>query len=214
MFTLGEAHLNLLKQAVVLWAPVEAGAPAILFSPLQLGAEDEIPYEDVAARAGLSVNHPPSEADRRRLDRLIQELPEALAQLLARGRLEPGTYTYRNPLVDFPFAAETLPAELATLATSAVVSFAFTAQHAALLRGADWRQLAMNPKRPYGDMTCFELDMARILGEPGPRTGPARLSAEQERRLQALHAETLPALQVHLEHARLAPGEYEPLPAQ
>jgi hypothetical protein len=168
----------------------------------------------VAARVGLPVSDPPSEAEKQRLDTLMQELPEALALLLAHGRLEAGTYSYPNPLAEIPFAAEMLPPELAALATTPVVSFAYTQQHASLLRHARWSRLCMNPKRPYGDMTYFELDMAEILGEPVARSQDGRLPAEQERRLQALHAETLPALQVYLQQATAAPGEYERVPAE
>jgi hypothetical protein len=38
MFKLSEAHLRLLRQATVLWTPVESGAPAILISPLEVVA--------------------------------------------------------------------------------------------------------------------------------------------------------------------------------
>ena len=46
-------------------------------------------------------------------------------------------------------------------------------------------------------MTSFELDMAEILKVP----------ADQER-LWKLHTETLPALQIYLQKASIAPGEY------
>ena len=50
----------------------------------------------------------------------------------------------------------------------------------------------MNPKRPYGDMTSFTLDMADILHEP-----------HDEKKLWKLHTETLSALQVFLQNAKL-----------
>jgi len=195
MFMLTDTHIKLLRNAVVVWAPIESGAPAVMISPLQAGGEEEPSpelYADIAKRAGLKS------VDKQQIDRLLKEMPEALAQLLAHGKLEPGTYRYDNPLVAVSFAEKTLPPELAPLAHEKSVSFAFTGQHAKLLRNARWEGLFMNPKRPYGDMTSFERDMAAILNVPA-----------DEQRLWKLHTETLPALQIYLRKATIAPGEYE-----
>ena len=195
MFMLTDTHIKLLRNAVVIWAPIESGAPAVMISPLQAGGEEEPSpelYADIAKRAGL-----PS-VDKQQIDRLLAEMPQALAQLLAHGKLEAGTYRYDNPLVTVSFAERTLPTELAHLAHEKSVSFAFTGQHAKLLRHARWQGLFMNPKRPYGDMTSFERDMAEILKVP-----------VDEQRLWKLHSETLPALQIYLQKATIAPGEYE-----
>jgi hypothetical protein len=193
MFTLTDKHINLLRKAIVVWAPIESGAPAVMITPLEAGKENGTPefYADVAKRAGLTS------VDKQQIDQLIAEMPQALAQLLAHGKLEAGTYRYDNPLVDLSFAANTLPEELTHLAKEKSVSFAFTARHAKLLRNARWRGMFMNPKRPYGDMTSFERDMAAILDEPA-----------DEQKLWTLHTETLPALQVYLMKASIAPGEY------
>lgn len=193
MFTLTDKHINLLRNALVVWVPIESGAPAVMVSPLQAGEGNATPefYADVAKRAGL-----PS-VDKQQIDQLIADMPEAFAQLLAHGKLAAGTYRYDNPLAAVPFAANTLPDELAHLAKEKSVSFAFTERHAKLLRNARWGGTFMNPKRPYGDMTSFERDMADILGEPA-----------DEKKLWILHTETLPALQVYLLKASIAPGEY------
>jgi hypothetical protein len=95
-FTLTGAHIQLLRNAVVVWAPIESGAPAVMLSPLEAGGEEEPGpelYADIAKRAGL-----PS-VDKQQIDRLRAEMPEALAQLLEHGTLEPGSYRYDNPLV-------------------------------------------------------------------------------------------------------------------
>jgi hypothetical protein len=194
-FMLTDTHIKLLRNAVVIWAPIESGAPAVMVSPLQAAGEEEPSpelYADIAKRGGL-----PS-VDKQQIDRLLAEMPEALAQLLAHGKLAAGTYRYDNPLVAVSFAERTLPTELAHLAHDKSVSFALTAQHAKLLRNARWQGLFMNPKRPYGDMTAFERDMAEILKVP-----------PDEQRLWKLHTETLPALQIYLQKAAIAPGEYE-----
>jgi hypothetical protein len=209
MFNLTETHLKLLRQGVVFWAPVEAGSPAIVITPLLFGdhSADEI-AADVAKRAGLPLSSPPTAAELRAARALMDDMPQAFAQLLEHGKLAPGTYDYPNPLATYTFVASTLPDEIAELAKEPTVHFTFTAQHAALLRGARWQGLFMNSKRPYGDMTYFELDMVTLLGEHETKTPDGYLVPEQEKRLGRLHIETLPALQLYLLQATLAPGSY------
>lgn len=214
VFLLTEAHLRLLRQAIVVWVPFESGAPAILVSPLAGGPQEQI-EADIARRAGLVVEGAPvTTEDRQRAKELISELPEALAQLLAHGDLPAGSYHYVNRLLDIPQLASYVPAELGSLATDPAVDFEFTDQHALLLRATRWEdgqgldRLIVNAKRPYGDMTYFELDMAEILGEPVVRRPNGALPLDDERRLSKLYTETLPALQVYLENATLAPGQF------
>ncbi|HEX3529594.1 MAG TPA: hypothetical protein VH988_21245 [Thermoanaerobaculia bacterium] len=57
-------------------------------------------------------------------------------------------------------------------------------------------------------MTYFEFDMAKILHEPMKRDEDGQLPAAQEQRLGKLHAETLAALQIYLQKAAVAPGDY------
>jgi hypothetical protein len=83
MFELREEHIRLLRGATVLWDGAEAGGPVVLYSPL-LG-NGGIPHADVAARAGLVVDAPPSDAQRQAIEALVAELPEALRQLIALG---------------------------------------------------------------------------------------------------------------------------------
>ena len=192
MFKLTDTHLKLLRHAVVMWVPTKSGAPGVLLLPLQADEKlSDQAYADIAKRAGLPT------VDKGQIDQLLMEMPEAFEQLLARGKLAPGTYRYDNPLAEISWSANTLPDELKNLAKDKVVSFRFTERHAKLLRNARWGGMMMNPKRPYGDMTSFELDMADILGEPA-----------DEHRLWKLHTETLSALQVYLQNAKLEPGEY------
>jgi len=195
MFKLTPADLQLLRHSVALWSPAESGAPGALVSPLLVQDGDKLSdatYADLAKRAGLS------KVDKSQIEQLLMEMPEAFEQLIAHGTLAPGTYRYDNPLAAIPWSAQTLPTELANLATDKVVTFQFTDRHSKLLRAARWGGMMMNPKRPYGDMTSFELDMAQILGEP-----------HDEKRLWKLHTEMLSALQVYLLNAKLEPGEYQ-----
>jgi hypothetical protein len=55
--------------------------------------------------------------------------------------------------------------------------------------------LGVNFKRPFGDMSAFELDMAEILGRPAPGSG------QVDPELDRLYWEMWPALQTFVEHA-------------
>jgi hypothetical protein len=59
----------------------------------------------------------------------------------------------------------------------------------------------VNFKRPFGDMSAFDIDMAAILGLPPP----AR-NAKFDPALWRLYTEMLPALQAFVEHAQFAAG--------
>jgi len=201
MFKLTAAHIKLLRQAIVLWSPVESGAPGVLISPLQLADEkspSDATYADIAKRAGLD------HVDKRQIDQLLAEMPEAMAQLLAHGKMTKSVHRYDNPLVEFSFASKMLPDELAHLAADKVVTFEFTERHERLLRNARWEGMFVNPKRPYGDMTHFEKDMADILGE----------HTVDDACMWKLHVETLPALQAYLRDAQIEPGEYPRIEAE
>jgi hypothetical protein len=211
VFELTPTLLSLIRHLIVAWLPIESGAPGLMYSPYQ--AEEPTPsspafYADMAARAGLTVESPPSAADRQRIDALRSELPQAFAQFMQRATLRPGRYSYANPLVGE--LAGWLPPDAGPETRQETVSFDFSADHAELRRHTRWDGLFVNPKRPFGDMTCFELDMADILGETTPRDEkghPAFTPAQQER-FDRLYVEMLPAIQVFLAHAELEPGSY------
>jgi hypothetical protein len=99
--------------------------------------------------------------------------------------------------------------------------FRFTAQHRALLHALrfEWPDPqtlwivatprgyfapAVHFKRPFGDMTAFELDMAAIVGVPA-YTGE-KINPELDR----LWWEMWPALQAFAEHATIAPAPARP----
>ena len=209
MSGLKDEHVRLLRGATAVWAgAIESGAPAVLCSPRFLQG-DEIPYDDLARRGGLKVDSPPTEAQRRDIDRLLADLPEALSRFISEGRLRPGRYSYRNPLPSLPMVENLVPPSHQELARETTVTFDFTAEHAKLLRAARWEGgggwLGMNPKRPYGDMTYFELDMLEILGEPETaRDAEGHLAREQEARLGRIHEDMQVALQVFLLHAEIS----------
>ncbi len=68
----------------------------------------------------------------------------------------------------------------------------------------------MDPKRPYGDMTYFQYDMAYHLAlKVESKDGEKLLSEDQEKALQHLHWQMLGALQVFVENAEFKPGTYK-----
>jgi hypothetical protein len=208
-FTLTPEHIRLLRQATVLWAPIESGAPAVMVTPLLMeGASHEDVAADVARRAGIVTGETPTAEDRQRGAALLDEVPEALAQLMEHGTLAPGSYRFENRVVDLENAANLVPDELPELAKERTATFTFTAQHRALLAAARWSGPMVNPKRPYGDMSYFELDMLDVLGEKAPQDAQGMLAPAVEKRLGKLHAETMPALQLFLDKATIEPRAY------
>jgi hypothetical protein len=98
-------------------------------------------------------------------------------------------------------------------------SFVFTAAHRALLKHLrfGWPQPslmfprnggmvvpAVNFKRPFGDMSAFDIDMAEILGLPRPPD-----NGKFDPAMWRLYTEMWPALQVFVEHAQIPviPGD-------
>jgi hypothetical protein len=91
--------------------------------------------------------------------------------------------------------------------------FRFTSQHRRLLRALrlEWPDIgimevvagpgypapAVNFKRPFGDMTAFEIDMASVLGLPRPSLDHV------DPLLNRLYWEMWPALQTFVEHATI-----------
>src|SRR6185369_9499974 len=88
--------------------------------------------------------------------------------------------------------------------------FGLTGDHLTLLKAAQYHGLWIDPKRPYGDMSYYELDIARLLGIPTARDGNRKpvFPAGEERRMRRLHHETLFALTAFLQHAALEPGVF------
>jgi hypothetical protein len=63
----------------------------------------------------------------------------------------------------------------------------------------------MDPKRPYGDMTYFFIDMAAALGRPVIRDGKGdpQFSHQEIKEYQRLHGEMLWAITAFLRYAKL-----------
>ncbi len=131
--------------------------------------------------------------------------------LLQEGELAPGDYAYSKPEgLDTSFYVDALPDDS---------TFTFTAQHRHLLKmmavemsevdTCDEEVPGVDPKRPYGAFTYYQLEMAQILEMiPEGYESGERLPEELEQRLTDLHHQMQPALQVFLREASLEPGSF------
>jgi hypothetical protein len=198
-------HGALMRRLRVIWLPIESGGPGIDFS--QPFGQDNPTL--ATAMAILETN------DETLAARLVAELGLLVAPYVGAGaELAPGRYALPADV-----AAELASAEAAITLEG---QFDFTAQHAALLKGFNWTSVDaamveyvleedtetwpmpyVDGKYPYGECSYFQIDMARILGEPYALddSGDMIGDADKDERLENLHYQTLTALQVFLVHA-------------
>lgn len=127
------------------------------------------------------------------------------------GHCAPGVYRYRRPPAEHEYSTfvEALHDES---------DFAFTERHRKLVAALSWELSdpyfdeelpGVDPKRPYGDFTFYQLEMALALGlipaqkpaDHDPMT-PAIVEA-----MTALHVEMQAAVQVYLEHFDIPEGK-------
>ena len=203
---LAPRHLALAAHLRVDWMPVESGAPCI-------DAERPLVGEGPAvalAKAALDTE------DAALAIRTLAEVGRLIPDIVAGLALAPGVYA--------------VPADMrAWFATGAcgvddAGFFDLRAEHLVLLRAAQWRVVDsdciddvlaygdeawpmpyIDGKRPYGDCSYYQLDIARLLGEPYALDdrGYAIPAQDKDDRLEQLHVETLGALQVLLAHGSM-----------
>ncbi|NTZ83701.1 hypothetical protein FCJ61_11985 [Burkholderia metallica] len=199
-------HVALMRRLRVGWLPVESGAPAIVPEPPLTGDGATLDL----AKAILGTD------DDVLAIRTLAELGHVVPEFVTgAGTLAPGRYELPEELreaFDYPESG-----------VDASGRFEFRAEHLAVLRGTIWRTLDdysidavlerddfwplsyIDGKRPYGDCTYFQIDMAELLGEPYRFDAGRNLieDADKDARLERLHYETRAALQVFLMHAEL-----------
>jgi hypothetical protein len=216
-FTLADYHIALIRQAVISWDPVESGAPAI---------DPEKPFGSISTRAAIArAARLGSSPDTTRLKAIYSEIGYALQCFLWYGKLEPGVYRVPHPLNGEVAFLDRAGADNKDSREPKVIEFRFKEEHRrllerAVLRWTEWPDLTgedhlnptpgIDPKRPYGDMTYFELDMADILGIPVKDQPNDPFTKQQEQELVTLHAEMKRALQVFVVKAQIQPGVYKP----
>lgn len=205
-------HVAALRKLRFAWHPlIESGGPVV---------DPWTPYgsESIADDLGpiIGTRAPVSIA------RFHREVSTTLFGVLRTCALPPGRYRLahlnnawmeqrlRRELASLPNTRiEAIIAELPPLSPDGY--FDFTDQHRRLLGAIrfEWSDEGILPllmsgrhpvpmvnfKRPFGDMTAFEIDMAAILGRP---RAPAGIP---DATLARLHWEMWPALQAYVEHA-------------
>lgn len=203
-------HLSCIRRLRFIWVPnVESGGPSVDF---------EAPFGSPNAYADLAKVAPAK--SRPELKHLYAEVMKRLPVFTETAKLEPGSYVLPQPVVT------RLKRSMADGDTGIKEdgSFYFTAEHAKLIAAikwwynepsrfsfifnlsldpqdwvGGWRVATVNFKRPFGDMTYFEIDMARALGvdlKPNSKD-------PEEDRLFALYRQMHVALQVFVMHATL-----------
>ncbi|GLS44495.1 hypothetical protein [Methylobacterium brachythecii] len=203
-FELTLERIALIRRMAVAWDGTESGAPII---------HPDAPYGSTD-RDGDIEN---VTGDDEGLDEEHRALGDALEVFVQNAVLRPGRYQYHNPLAKLaPSEVFDLFRDEVTGETPEQISFEVTPEHLKLipnlaLRWDDENDVpGVDPKRPYGAMTWYTVEMAVHLGEAPPKDdeGRAILSDEQEERLMRLHREMQPVLQIFLRSADLAPGMF------
>lgn len=135
-----------------------------------------------------------------------------------RAELTPGRYELENYHLEYAPDGKLMyededekSGEFFTLPLEPTFLFELTGEHLKLLRHMntrDWSGFieAMDPKRPYGDMSYFYIDMAEALGEgplPTGADGCAEATKEQIGRYERLHQEMLLAIQAFWRYAQM-----------
>lgn len=145
-----------------------------------------------------------------------QALESIFQIFLAFGTLDPGNYPLKSGEV-----VDADPDVDAKYQLPHRASFDLTAKHLKLLRAAsgEWWDgadtLVIDPKRPFGNMSYFEIDMAEILGMPLRRDakGDPKIPPEQQKIFDQLYSEMPFALKVFLKNAVVPAGKYCRKPA-
>jgi hypothetical protein len=168
------------RKCRAVWIESEAGAPAVV--------PGDLPFQNLADFGDLG-----------RPRGIYERLERVFCAFFLHARFEAGRYPLNPPIV---------PAEAFAGAPN-LAEFDVSADHLRLFRHTNWRAAFVDTKRPYGDYQYYELEMAQILGLPGPTSNSGRLPAQTEAQLQALHHDMLFVLQAYLQHAALTPGHYQ-----
>ncbi|MEM6660898.1 MAG: hypothetical protein AAF666_01860 [Pseudomonadota bacterium] len=198
--------LALIRRAVISWPRTEVGAPRLdPRTPFGRDAGADMPRTIAEAEAMVTLVH-------------------HLNDFAARAVLVPGDYPLSNLTADairqkFAWAG----ADAASLGLTSAGGVTVTGDHLKLIREMLWEwpnrhevadlldlggipAPAIDPKRPYGAMSYYQLDVHRILGWPIERRdadGYIELTEAQVDAATRLHHQMMGVMQVFLEHAEL-----------
>lgn len=207
-FTLTQAHIDVIRQARLGWAPYEVGAPQVDLQRPWTGDAGAVFAQAVGEGAA-----PGAQQD------FAVSMVAAMIVYFRHAEIEPGLYEVENVALTDLWAQSGNPAP-------APAQFELTQDLITLARGLAWQwphedeiDIAVSAKvipgpsgdgkRPYGDMTYFAFDVHRLLEWPvelRDDEGWIRTTPAQDAEADRLHALILPAAQVIIEHGVIAPG--------
>jgi hypothetical protein len=205
-FVLTKTHIALLRRMRLDWDGTETGAP--MTDPRQPFGSTA-PLNDIGQAFGTD--------DVEQQARHYLDMVFAMGEFLSNCSIAPGTYPlsrvsaeqlvramqgygFDDPHKEIGLTADgdvLLNAEIITLLRNTPIDWGDEEV---------WPGPCIDPKRPYGDMTWYALDVARILDWPMDKDeeGYFRPSEAQETAARALHLRTLGALYAMLEHGQMA----------
>lgn len=205
-------HIKLVRKLKVTWVNCEAGAPMIN-SDNPFGGRGI--YEDMAKILGLGEASRLTTDQKRDLDQMLVDLAYDIpAIFLSKASVNPGKYLLKNTLVDdYPAGKFNINIDGSgdyEFGKSLTLDFELTEEHIKLMRVAAWKYWCIDPKRPYGDMTYFYLDIASAIGLQYERTadGKPNIAKRELKRMDRLHAEMVFALSVLFQYGELEPGVF------
>ncbi len=213
-FQLTQGQLMLIRKARLNWNITEIGAPQLNLEQPYVGGPTPQHLTDILGDAA----HDMEKAE------FLIAMVQAYSTFCANAKIEAGTYQINNVSVeDVAIASGNDKERTAWFGQNADGSFDLTDDLIALVRNMQWEwpdeddmgdvlyrgEIAgptVDPKRPYGDMSYFQLDIHRILGWPTEQKtedGYVKLTESQEEAAMDLHFRTMLAAQVIVEHARM-----------
>jgi hypothetical protein len=203
-----------MRKLVIGWTPCESGAPGVDFkNTFGIKDEDEDWTPGLAKLMDINpagANGAFSPEQSAKLTAMQSEMMQAFQVTIQLGKLEPGKYVMKNRLreiyPDGKCALDSNDKATFTIPQSDTIEFQLTEEHLKLLHHGHFNGLCLDPKRPYGDMTNYEIDMADALGIPVPPK--INFTQAQLQHFRRLHTEMLYALQIFIQNAAIEPGQY------
>lgn len=194
-FTFTAPHLALIKLARLHWSRTENGAPEL---------DPQNPYRDASTMEHLTLLLGEDRSEATQIA-FLQSMVAAIAQFCATAQIAPGKYTLSSP-PDGVAPQVTLTPDLITLVRNLAWDWPDEddmrdAQSAGEIAGP-----VVDPKRPYGDMSFYQLDIHRLLEWPiehRNEDGFIQLSDSQIEAATLLHTQILGAAQAVLEHGEV-----------
>lgn len=188
-------HLAILRNLRVTWLTVESGAPGLRqFLPFGANRSTlKVGFELIGCR------------DEALLARALVETGQLIPAFCTKAAMSAGRYAVPADMRDYFADSQT--------GVSTDGMFEFREEHAVLLRQSCWRTDMLYPpswplpgidgKRPYGDRSYFQIDMASHLGMPYQISSDGEVQTDEVRdaELESLHWQMLTALQIFLLHA-------------